>query len=463
MKRSLRTQLSLSYAIMALLLVAVISVMINYLFQNQFKNYVISQQQQKNQSLVNLLENQYQTSNNTWDITTIQNVGMEALEQGIILKVRDGNGNMIWDATVHNSGMCVQMLQDIAANMQRYNANFKGGYVQNDYQVVVGSQVVGSMTAGYFGPYYFTDNDIYFLQNINRILIIAAVFALVTALALATYMARRISRPLSKAVSTAREIAKGNYSERIEEKHGTREIVQLTETVNNLADSLEKQQGLRKQMSADVAHELRTPLATLQSSLEAMIDGVWQPDQKRLMSCHEEILRINRLVGDLEKLERLEAENSVLNYSEFDLTKLIAQIVANFEPEYRKNNISLSFSGDTVSICADKDKLSQVVINLISNALKYTLDGGAVDVQLEDSGKYIKLSVSDTGVGIPAEDIPFIFERFYRADKSRTRLTGGLGLGLTISKAIIDAHNGRISVSSDVGKGTKLTVFLPKK
>lgn len=463
MKRSLRTQLSVSYVIMALLLVAAISVMINYLFQNQFKNYIISQQQQKNQSLVNMLENQYKTSNNSWQTGAVQGIGVDALEQGIIMKVKDASGNVIWDATVHNNGMCVQMLQDISANMQKYNANFKGGYVQSDYPIVVGSQVVGNMTAGYFGPYYYSDNDIYFLDNINTIMIAVAVFSLVIALVLAAYMARRISRPISKAVKAASEISKGNYDQRIEEKSGTHEIIKLTETINNLAGSLEHQQNLRKQMSADVAHELRTPLANLQSTMEAMIDGVWQPDTERLQSCHEEILRINRLVGDLEKLERLEAENSVLDYSEFNISELIGHTVQNFEPEFHKKNVGLSFTGEDATLYADKDKISQVLVNLISNALKYTPEGGKVGVQLKGSEKFIEVSITDSGKGIAEDDIAFIFERFYRADKSRNRLTGGLGLGLTISKAIVDAHNGKISVSSAVGKGTTFTVILPKR
>lgn len=463
MKRSLRTQLSASYVVMALLLVAAISIMINYLFQNQFKNYIISQQQQKNQSILSMLENQYVSSGNRWDALSVQSIGIDALEQGIILKVNDSEGNIVWNATVHNNGMCVQMLQDIANNMQKYNADFKGGYVQNDYPVVIESGTVGSMTAGYFGPYYYTDNDIYFLDRINIIMIAVAGFSLIAALILAAFMAKRISRPISKAVDAASEITKGNYTQRIEEKSGTQEITRLTETVNGLADSLEKQQNLRKRMSADVAHELRTPLANLQSSMEAMIDGVWQPDTERLQSCHEEILRINRLVGDLERLERLEAENSVLSLTEFDINALINTIIKNFEPKFHEKNIQIGFIGEPAELCADRDKISQVMVNLISNALKYTPEYGAVTVRLKNSEKYAEISVSDSGTGISDEDLPYIFERFYRADKSRTRLTGGLGLGLTISKAVIDAHNGWINVTSNVGKGTTFTVYLPKK
>ena len=215
-------------------------------------------------------------------------------------------------------------------------------------------------------------------------------------------------------------------------------------------------------MAADVAHELRTPLANLQSSMEAMIDGIWEPNGERLESCHEEIIRINRLVGDLEKLERFEAENATLSISEFDISELIQHILSNFETEFQKNRIQFQFSGKSEIINADRDKISQVVVNLISNALKYTLAGGHIEIEVTGTETAIELVVKDSGKGIPPEDIPYIFERFYRADQSRNRLTGGSGLGLTITKAIVESHKGKISVSSEIDKGTTFTVYLPK-
>jgi signal transduction histidine kinase len=315
---------------------------------------------------------------------------------------------------------------------------------------------------GYYGPYYFTTNDIQFLNSINKLLIAVAILSLLVAIAVASFMSGKISKPITKAINTAGEISKRNYSHRIAEKSNTYEMTKLSDTINNLADSLEKQENLRKQMAADVAHELRTPLANLQSTLEAMIDGVWPAYEDRLKSCHEEIIRINRLVGDLEKLERIEAENSVLDISEFDVTDLIASTIRNFEPEFRKKGVALNFIGEPAGISADRDKLSQVVINLISNALKYTPEGGRVDVGVKESDSNIEITVADTGKGIPEEDIPYIFERFYRADKSRNRLTGGLGLGLTITKSIVEAHNGEISVKSVIDKGTEFIIVIPK-
>jgi signal transduction histidine kinase len=462
MKYGLRSKLSLSYAVLALLLVAVISLCVNIFFKIQFNDYVINQQKQNNQSIINLVEKQYDTGTDSWNESAVENIGMSALEQGIILKVKDISGNTVWDATVHNNGLCTQMLSQMAAYTKSHNPNVKGGYEQASYPLTTNFKKVGEAEIGYYGPYYYTSNDVLFLNSINTILVVVGFVSLLMALLLGAIMSKRISRPISKAIQAASEISKGNFKQRIEEKSSTKEINQLTDTVNGLADSLEKQENLRKTMAADVSHELRTPLASLQSSLEAMMDGIWQPSNERLESCHEEILRINRLVGDLEKLERAEAENAVLNISEFDVSDLTAHIIHNFETDFYKKGVTLNFTGEALLISADRDKISQVIINLVSNALKYTPDGGRVDVKVKGTERSVEVSVKDNGNGIPLEDLHNIFERFYRADKSRNRLTGGSGLGLTITKAIVEAHKGKISVSSELNKGTIFTVCLPK-
>lgn len=462
MKFSLRSKLSLTYVAMALLLVASISFCINLFFRVQFNDYVKSQLKQQSENIVSLVEKQYDSSSEQWNTNAIENIGMNALEQGIILKVKDSAGQTVWDATVHNNGLCVRMLEQMAQNMKSQNPNFKGGYEETTFTVVSNYKNVGEADIGYYGPYYYTNNDIQFLNRINIVLVVIGIISLFFAILLGSFMSSRISRPIAKAICAASEISKGNFKERIQETSDTREINQLTDSVNNMAESLEKQQTLRKTMAADVSHELRTPLATLQSSLEAMIDGIWEPSNERLESCHEEILRINRLVGDLEKLEKAEADNAVLELTEFDLTELISHIIHNFEPDFYKKGVTINFTGDAETIQADQDKISQVIINLVSNALKYTLEGGKVKIEVKSMAKTVELIVRDTGYGIPPEDLPNIFERFYRADKSRNRLTGGSGLGLTITKSIVEAHKGTIRVKSEISKGTEFQVILPK-
>lgn len=463
LKYRLRTKLSLSYALVALLLVASISIITNVFLLKQFSSYIMKQHEEQNKEIVSLISQQYNDQTGTWNSNTIENIGVNSLEQGLILKLIGSSNETVWDATVHNNGLCEQMLAHMAENMASRYPGLDGGYEEKSYEINNGADRIGTVIIGYYGPLYFTENDSVFLDTLNRLLVIVAVLSLGAALIIGVFMARRISEPITKAINASDQIAKGNYQERISEKSSTKEINNLIGTINHLAKALENQDMLRKRLTSDVAHELRTPLATLQSHMEAMIDGVWKADTERLKSCHEEILRINRLVGDLERLAKYEGENRDLNKTEFDIFELATNIRNNFEADYKKKGIELSLSGDSTIIYADKDKVSQVMINLISNALKYTPSGGRVDVQLQMQNEWLKIHVRDTGIGISEENLPYIFERFFRADKSRNRITGGSGIGLAIVKAVVDAHHGKIQVESKIGEGTEFIVSFPLK
>jgi signal transduction histidine kinase len=196
--------------------------------------------------------------------------------------------------------------------------------------------------------------------------------------------------------------------------------------------------------------------------VEAFIDGVWEPDEARLKSFHEEILRLSKLVGELETLSRYEGDNLVLNAETFDLAALVRGIADNFAGEFSKKGIEVTLDTEEQYIEADRDKISQVFINLLSNALKYTGNGGRVEIKVSGTHNAAKVQIRDTGAGISPEDLPHIFERFYRTDKSRNRDTGGAGIGLTIVKSIIEAHKGSITVESEPGKGSTFFVTLPK-
>ncbi|HHW07533.1 MAG TPA: HAMP domain-containing protein, partial [Clostridia bacterium] len=373
------------------------------------------------------------------------------------------SGQVVWDARQHDNARCEAMLDQIARNMSSRYPNWEGTYVENAFPVMDERGQVGEVIIGYYGPYFFNEADLAFINNMNRLLIGVGAFSLALSILFGTVMAEKLSTPIGRVITTAQMIAKGYYDDRVTETSSTKEIAQLTETINHLAETLEKQERLRKQLTADVAHELRTPLATLQSHMEAMIDGIWQPDPERLKSCHEEIVRISRLVGDLEKLAKYEGENLVLTKTTFDVAELARHLLQNFETEFAEKGIALRFTGEKEVINADKDKISQVIVNLLSNALKYTPPGGTVEVSVQGDAQRAEIRVKDSGAGIAPEDLPYIFERFYRADKSRNRLTGGAGIGLTITKAIVDAHNGTIQVHSRVNEGTEFLVSLPKQ
>ncbi len=461
-KHKLRTQLSLSYVAITLICVILISVFANVLLERQFQQYIMKKQEDRNQEVLNTLIRQYERDKG-WDAHNIGSIGINALENGLIINILDENGNEIWDAVKHNSGLCEQMISHMAKNMNSRYGNWKGEYTETKYEIKYKLKQIGSLEVGYYGPFYLMDNDLKFINALNELLLGIAVFVLMISLVFGAIMSRRISNPILSVIKSTKLISRGCYGKRIIDNSDTKEIHELIVTINMLAETLERQETLRKRMTSDVAHELRTPLTTLQGHIEAMIDGIWEPTPERLKSCHEEILRINRMVGDLEKLTLLENENIKLNKTNFNISKLVQNIATNFESDFVRKSIELHVTGEDVIATADRDKISQVVINLLSNSLKYTNELGKVNVEISSDKDNIQLTIIDTGIGMLEEDIPYIFERFYRVDKSRNRLTGGSGIGLTITKAIVEAHKGTIEVKSKIGEGTEFSVKLPKK
>jgi signal transduction histidine kinase len=350
----------------------------------------------------------------------------------------------------------------MARNMASRYPNWQGEYTEALYPVRQSFRSVGSAAIGYYGPFFLNDEELAFINSLNRLLLWAAAGALASAAGLGLLMARRITVPLERVVRATQAIAGGRRDVRITEKAGLRELDGIASAVNDLSRSLSEQEALRRRLTADMAHELRTPLATLQSHLEALLDGIWQPDAERLAGLHEEILRINRLVSDLERLARYEGDPRSLRRSELDPAGLVEGIVRNHEPQFHAKGVELRFLASGSGTClADPDRLSQAVINLLSNALKFTPAGGRVEVRVARNGQGAEIRVADSGIGIRPEDLPRVFERFYRADGSRNRATGGTGIGLSIAKAIVEAHGGAIAAASRPGEGAEFRIHLP--
>ncbi len=461
MNTSLRTKLSISYVMIALICIMLISIFTTLFIYKHFEEYVKQNIEQKNREIVTTLSGQYM-GNGQWNTKVIETIGISSMENGIILKVKDIKGNIIWDAKAHNNGMCQRIIEHMSQNASRLPGGRTAGYAEVPYSINYNLNKVGTVEIGTYGDNYLNEHDIAFINDLYNLLWAVGLFSLILSLLFGTVMSKRLVSPISRVINTAKSISRGFYSDRVTEKSNTREINQLTVTINDLAENMQKQETLRRRLTGDVAHELRTPLATLQSHMEAMIDGIWTADSERLKSCHEEIVRISKMVGDLERLAKYESENLTLNMDTFDITELAKRQVQNFETEYLSKGLKLEFTGTKCSVYADKDKISQVFVNLLSNALKYTPQNGKVELTVRDNNRFTEISVEDDGPGIPEEDLPYIFERFYRADKSRNRLTGGSGIGLTICKSIVSAHGGEIYVQSNQDKGTKFTFTIPK-
>jgi len=459
---ALRVKLTFAFLMVALFSLALVGMFANVFLGKQFERYTLDKLQQTIDSTVNQVTALY-AHDERWDMASLDEAGMNLLTDGLILRVEDKSGVVLWDAQTHNNGMCMRILENMATNMQSYQANFQGGYEEQSFAAVVDGKTVGTIAVGYYGPYYFSDTDLQFLGALNRLLLIAGVISLAACVLLGAYLAQRLSKPISDVIRAAGKIAAGNFDGRLAPEENTAELTALSHSVNSLAASLERQESLRKQLTADVAHELRTPLTTLQSTVEAMLDGVWAPNEEHLSSCREEILRLNKLVDELGALSRYESGTLLLNREMLDLHQLAAQTARNFESAARQKDVSLSVSGVEVLVSADRDKIGQVLVNLMHNALKFTPAGGRISLETRIEADQATLSVRDTGCGIAPEDLPYVFERFYRADPSRSRETGGSGIGLAIALAIAKAHGGDIHVSSTVGEGSEFVLSLSSK
>jgi len=301
-----------------------------------------------------------------------------------------------------------------------------------------------------------------FLAGINRALLLAAVVAGLAAVLLTVGLSRRILGPVETLTAAARRMEKGDLSQWVEVQSND-EIGELARAFNSMADGLTRLEDLRRSMVSDVAHELRTPLSNIRGYLEALLDGVVEPKREVIDSLHEEAMLLNRLVDDLQELALAEAGRLELERQSVAPADLVNRAMEAARAQAAASGITLQVDlpADLSLVDVDPQRIGQVLGNLLSNALTHTPSGGEVVVAAQARESEVELSVSDTGEGILPEHLPYIFERFYRADKSRSRATGGTGLGLAIARQLVEAHGGRIEVESEVGQGAVFTFTLP--
>lgn len=462
MKRRLSTQLSVGFVLIVLITVSLISLAANLLINRRFEKYVAGQQKSFSEKMADMLVTQYDRITGSWNLDYIHGFGMYALQDGYIIKLYDAEGNAVWNAENHDMTLCHQIMQEISVKMEENRPELNGEFLTCRYSLNQNGNIVGYLDVSYYSPYYFSENDFRFLDSLNRILFIVGFLSAVGAAAAGMLLARGLSAPIARTTELTREISEGNYAIRSKSNVRTRELAELSEAVNHMAESLEAQEDIRRRLTSDVAHELRTPIANVASNLEAIIEGVWEPTTERLQNCYDELERISNIISDLEKLRQIENENMVLEKEKVDLFELAQSVRTAFEPELDRKRLTCCVSGETAVISGDQRRLYQVIFNLVSNAVKYSAEGGNIQIFVSDGEENAALIVEDQGIGIPQKDLPFIFERFYRTDRSRNRKTGGAGIGLTIAKAIVQAHGGKITVDSKEGAGSRFVVILHK-
>jgi signal transduction histidine kinase len=297
---------------------------------------------------------------------------------------------------------------------------------------------------------------------IGRFFLWGGLVAVAIAVALTFLLSHRTLAPVKDLTIASERLGQGDFSQRVQIKDRG-ELGELARTFNSMASDLERAEKLRKNMVADVAHELRTPLSNIQGYLEALRDGVVKPDKKAISSLHEEASLLSRLVDDLQELSMAEAGELKLKRRAEDIGELIQQAVeaAKAHEKTRGLSLVLELPEELPPVNIDARRIGEVLRNFLENAVAHTGKGDTITAAVKKREKMVEISVTDTGEGIPAEELPNIFERFYRVDKSRARATGGSGLGLTIAKRLVEAHGGRIEVQSELGKGSRFAFTVP--
>lgn len=326
---------------------------------------------------------------------------------------------------------------------------------------------VDYLAADYFGVlmerYHISPTESHgmFVTSVHRYLIGASILAVIVAIGLSFLLTRRVLRPLSEISAVISRLASGDYSTRVQSCDKD-EVGRLGTTFNQMADSLQRLEELRRDMVVDVAHELRTPLTNVRGYLEAMQDGVVPASDKTFQLLHREVFRLIQLVEDLQRLTRADAARGHLALEEIPLSEVMDQITALYAPQVDEKRISLEqdIAADVKRVSADPDKLLQILSNLVQNACQYAPENGRVRISAERVDRQIRISIENSGDPIPEQDLSRLFERFYRPDKSRSRDSGGAGIGLAIVKQLVEAHRGEVGLENSA-HGVRVWFTLP--
>ena len=326
--------------------------------------------------------------------------------------------------------------------------------------VTAGGARIGTVVVSRDDGRLFTAEEAQLRQQLLRMHLVAGGLSAIIAVLVALYLAVRLSRPLRSIRAGADAMSAGDLSARVPES-GDDEIGAVADALNRLAETLQQEEGLRKESVADLAHELRTPVMGVLARVEAAQDGVLDDQAANLAAMHDEALRLARLLDDLSALAEAERPGLLLDAEPVDLAAIAGAQTAAFADAFAGKGVGLSSDLQAAVVDGEPKRLEQIVVNLLSNALRYTDAGGTVRVAVRTDEGEALLEVADTGIGIAAEDLPRVFTRFWRGEKSRSRDTGGAGIGLSIVKELVQAHSGEVTVESRPGGGTVFRVTLP--
>lgn len=460
--KSINSKLIISFTLIMIATILSIKLFVNTIFKDSFEKYVDDSNKVEVNHLIEFdLKNLY--TNESWNTEFIENLGIEAIRKGIAIEIYDKNDNKVWSVFEDEKVLSDKTLNDISKNMKSIEKQWDNYFEElkvdiNDDERNI---LVGYAYIGHYASTYYMENDVEFFNAINRIIIIIGVISISSIIIISIIISRSIAKPISKVSKMTKYIGEGNYKNKLNYKSNIMEIDDLINSINKLSNELNDQENLRKQLTGDIAHELRTPLTSIKGHLDAIIVGIWEPTNERLNSINEEVKRITNLVDELRKLAKFDSGKDNLNKEIVNLKNYIKSIAYNYEGKALEKNIVIKYQLENIEVLIDKEKFAQVIINILSNAIKYNNGNNAIYIKVFKKNNSINISIKDSGIGIPKSEYKNIFERFYRLDKSRGANEKGVGVGLTIAKSIVNAHGGEIEVYSEINKGSEFIISLP--
>jgi two-component system sensor histidine kinase BaeS len=453
MKNSLSRKFTLAMVVLAVGLILVFALLSQLALDWNFERYLDQVQKQQNRLILETLAELYSES------TSWQSIRLATLyvgsTSGAQIRVFDADGNLIVDSLrgmmQGKHGRHWQSVQELRGDTY-------------SYPLLYGQTRVGSVEITHLGQEgLWTTEARLFQQAVQQSALITGLLAALAAVVLASFLAHRLTGQLQLLTEAAEKWGSGQIEARVE-VGGDDELAVLGTTMNRMAAKIAEQNALRRKLTGDISHELRTPLTTIQSYLEAFRDGILSPDEENLTAVLEETGRLGSLVQDLQELANADFQKRLVELKPLALNELLQAEVERLRPllQRKELTIHLELPAQTIYAQADEELLARVLNNLVSNAYKYTPAGGTVTVSLGQQAAEIVVAVQDSGIGIAAEHLPYLFERFYRVDPSRTRATGGSGIGLAIVRELVEAMGGRVDVTSQPGKGSCFYVYLPR-
>ncbi len=451
------TRVTATFALIAAMTALVALGVLSFVWEQHFQTYTQENMTSLAESTAARIEKVYKEKGTLYDQEVIQIAQYaESMSSGVGILISDNLDHRI----VYDSAAV--KVQDETANTGKTLAPPANADGIETSPIVVDGIAVGSVRVWVYGSEaLLTRSDEEFRDNSYQAMIFAAMLAIILASCIGFLFARALVSPINRMTTTAKAIKEGDLSARTN-LHGDDEIARLGETFDEMADSVEKDRDLERRLTTDVAHELRTPLMAIQSTVEAMVDGVFEADEERLETVNSEVQRLSRLVDAILKLSRLENRSTPIKMEVVDVGQLLESIVATHEAFVADSGLTLSYEMEPdVRVLGDADMIRQAAANLISNAVRYTPEGGRIYVRVYALDTMAAIQVADTGIGLSPEEAKMVFSRFWRADAGRTRESGGLGIGLSVVKEIVDRHNGWVQVEGVKNKGACFTIHIP--